>query len=217
LLRSSTQEIRPFCAPFFESRSRRSRLCDYLGEIFGTHPENSRAQPQNGAPPSSGKNSYPSRRFYLLSTNMPILSLRVMVQELGRCELWELGGARADWSPASLGPRPPPTLQHDPPSASILVTDPHFVKRVLVTQPKSRNSLFRLLLQRETEVYCTNYSMTALENENDSRSTQALITLTARHAGLKLRHAADLLLLAPRSFNVPAFYLFQNPLYILYA
>ena len=57
----------------------------------------------------------------------------------------------------------------------------------------------------------------ALENENDSRSTQALITLTARHAGLKLRHAADLLLLAPRSFNVPAFYLFQNPLYILYA
>jgi len=56
------------------SRSRRSRLCDYLGEIFGTHPENSRAQPQNGAPPSSGGNSYPPRRFYLLSTNMPILS-----------------------------------------------------------------------------------------------------------------------------------------------
>ena len=87
----------------------------FLGEIFGTHPENSRAQPQNGAPPSSGKNSYPSRRFYLLSTNMPILSLRVMVQELGRCELWEMGGARVDWSPASLGPRPRPTLQHDPP------------------------------------------------------------------------------------------------------
>ena len=56
------------------SASRRSRLCDYLGEIFGTHPENSRAQPQNGAPPSSGKFNYPSRRFYLLSTNMPILS-----------------------------------------------------------------------------------------------------------------------------------------------
>ena len=33
-----------------------------------------------------------------------------------------------------------------------------------------------------------NYSATALENENDSRSTQALITLTARHAGLKLRN-----------------------------